>query len=401
MPSTKRNVGAPKEKSTTNKNSSIAPKERITQVDIGAAQFLEEQRNNPYIGFYLTPNSTSILANEDEQSRDEVLTQAEINAYKKFVNEEEQKLNQKLRESKRTSESLVDDNVSSRQNKINKIISQHFGVTQMDAPQLHNIYYVVIDACDKSNIAKLEEIRKQKIFEGNRAFAQADRLIVTNAAERVKNIRYLNQDTKKRPSLEARENEIRSLYKEVYKYVSVWVDNELVKDLQNTSIGHLYNNLDKKKKEFDQQNFERVQGLKDEVAKHLLALTLRRFVIGFSMEIAAQQNDRGAKTQLTLILQHEPSLILREDIAKSENIDHIQQEVPTLSIHERLQRTGSVLTMFTTPPHKRMESQPLLLGSLQQSTKEVKNVGSLQQSTEEVENGCGCFAGLKSLFRRR
>lgn len=285
----------------------------VTQVDKGAEEFLVKLKTNQYIGFYLSAEI------EEAKNKDELLAEKEQEAYKKFVIDEGKNLNDKLKQAKN---SIKDE--ETRKDKIEAIIKNNFGITLQEAPQLYQIYYNIIDRCDPQGVADLELIRKQEIFVGTRALAQADKMISENGKNRVELIRYKpkkdadQHEAKIRQTLPARENEFRSIYKEACKYAGVWVTNDLLPVLKGTHLQNLYNNTDKKKSNFNKDNLARVQDLEKEIARHLLNIIWRRFLINFAMEIANEKGDKTAVAQLTQVLRNEPALILSEDICKQE-----------------------------------------------------------------------------------
>ena len=306
---------APK-KSSTPRVSQIGEKKPVSiKASQEVSKFVNELKNNKYIGFYLSEEV------EKSANKDELLNQKEIAAYQQFVQDEKAILDNKLRQEK----SLAKDREIPREDKISTVIRDHFGITKTNALQLYQIYYIIIDKCDPQGVASLDKIRKLEIFEGKRALAQADKMISENGKDRVKLIRYKKNEKSDQPklrqTLEARENEFKSIYHEACKYAEVWVQNDMIPVLQGTDLQSLYNNTDKRQSNFNQGNFDRVQSLQEEITKYLLDIIWRRFMINFAMEIATERNDRNAVANLSILLQNEPALILRDDIAKKNTVD--------------------------------------------------------------------------------
>lgn len=303
-------------KLSTPRVSQVGEKKTVpTKASQEAIQFVNGLKNDNYIGFYLSAEI------ENAPNKDELLHQKEIAAYQQFVQDEKTILDNKLRQEKNSTKNLE----ISRKEKIDAIISDHFGITLTKAPQLYQIYYITIDKCDPQGVASLDKISKLEIFKGKRALAQADKMISENGKDRVKLIRYKKNEKSDQPklrqTLEARENEFKSIYHEACKYAEVWVQNDMIPVLQGTDLQSLYNNTDKRQSNFNQGNFDRVQSLQEEVTKYLLDIIWRRFMINFAMEIATERNDRNAVANLSILLQNEPALILRDDIAKKNTVD--------------------------------------------------------------------------------
>ncbi len=304
-----------RKESTIKVNQSGVKQDGATQAAQGAIKFVDELKNNKYIGFYLSEEV------EKSANKDELLNQKEIEAYKQFVQDEKAILDNKLRQEK----SLAKDREMPREDKISMVIRDHFGITKTNALQLYQIYYIIIDKCDPQGVAALDKISKLEIFEGKRALAQADKMISEHGKDRVKLIRYKKNEKSDQPklrqTLEARENEFKSIYHEACKYAEIWVQNDMIPVLKGTDLQSLYNNTDKNKPNFNQENFDRVQLLQEEVTKYLLNIIWRRFLINFATEIATERNDRNAVANLSILLQNEPALILRDDIAKKNTVD--------------------------------------------------------------------------------
>ena len=100
-----------KNRSTVNSSGSNST-EVAKKLDDEADTFLKQQRDNPYIGFYLSVDI------EQNECKDVLPDQNERQAYLQFVSDEEQKLNQRIKTSKQTSASTPRASLADRMKKL-------------------------------------------------------------------------------------------------------------------------------------------------------------------------------------------------------------------------------------------------------------------------------------------